>query len=145
MEQPPHAVSADAIAANALGLLTDLRDALAIPVPTDDAERSPEEMIGARLDEAYLASWLTDLLARAFLHKARESGEIDLEEFANSSSNRTAASSIVSMDGESAFPHLDSGLHQIFDRSAALYRSLGELDLAIGLTAQRIPWVDKGS
>lgn len=145
MERPAIETDADAIAAGALGLLTDLRDALANPVPTDAAERSPEEMIGARLDEAYLASWLTDLLARAFLHKAREVGEIGFEEFAKQSSPRADPKSMTGLDGKSAFPHLDPGLHHIFERGTSLYRSLGDLDLTIGLAARSVPCLDRGS
>ena len=125
----------DAIAEGTLILLTELRDALVRNRGGDAKGLPAERMLGARLNEAYLGSWLTDMLARALLHKARRAGEVGPEEFANLSLIRGPTGAISDLDGKGALPDLEPPLHRIFERSVTSCRHLDKLDSAAGLAA----------
>ena len=80
-----------------------------------------------------MAGWLTNLVARALLHKALWSNEISRDDFEDSSVEFISTLSVDGLIGGDVFPDLSPTLHRIFERSAAVYRHLDELDSTLGL------------
>ena len=122
----------DSVAEEAIELVTEYSNTLSThrQYPKNF---TAEQMINALLDEAYMTGWLTNLVARALLHKALWSNEISRDDFEDSSVEFISTLSVDGLMGDDLFPDLSPTLRRIFERSAVVYRHLGDLDSTLGL------------
>jgi hypothetical protein len=132
MTQSKDPFGVDSVAEEAIELVTEYSNALAThrQYPKNF---TAEQMINARLDEAGMTGWLTNLVARALLHKALWSNEISRDDFEDNSVEFISTLSVDGLMGDDLFPDLSPTLRRIFERSAAVYRHLGDLDSTLGL------------
>jgi hypothetical protein len=73
------------------------------------------------------------MVARALLHKALWSNEISRDDFEDNSVEFISTLSVDGLMGGDVFPDLSPTLRRIFERSAVVYRHLGDLDSTLGL------------
>ena len=132
MAKPKDPFGVDSVAEEAIELVTEYSN-----TPSTHRQYpknfTAEQMINALLDEAYMTGWLTNLVAQALLHKALWSDEISRDDFEDSSVEFISTLSVDGLIGGDVFPDLSPTLHRIFERSAAVYRHLDELDSTLGL------------